>query len=634
MRFRFLGLCFVVVTVAQGCHSPECVDIDFDGYGPHCRAGADCDTKNPSRNVDCVGVPPPDCNATPEAPGCPCFPGTVASCYLGAADTEGVGVCKHGLAACLEDFYGACNGAVVPGIETCDGLDDDCDGRVDEYVLSPCGGCDSSCTGAVWGPGGTPYVLDASLVQTSTGALTLARVPTSSDGVWLTNDADDTVSHISATSVTEVARHSSGGDEPTRVAVDYVGDVFVANAAFGAQGSITKIGGTLASCVDRNGINGIETSTGPNVVPAAASDECVLFNVPVGAAGEVPRAVAVDGSFEPGGGGGGDVWVGLYDGEAVEHLDGETGAFIQRVPLPGMKPFTAAFDAHGYLWVASQEGELARIDRTPATPSVDRTYVNLACYSVYDLAVAEDQTLLATGFGCDHVFRYDRSSHRYSTLSTLESPRGIVADDGVAYSAHADGRLSIVQQNLLQTVAQVDAWALSAMPVESIGVASDSLGFVWMFSAHGGSGGNGVATRIDPVTHAVTHQITVGHGTHTLGDATGRKLRGAFAPLGTTSTVLSGCGDATTVWTAIHTDLEPGAASNVVLEGRWAATAAALSSASFTTLASYPGSGASVDLTSLPTGGVLELRMTLESDARDSAPLVRQIGIQFRCSIE
>lgn len=623
------------MTTSAGCKEPACTDLDADGYGDHCSLGADCDDRNPTRNVDCVGVPPPDCSATPTAAGCTCFPGSVANCYTADAATEGVGACRHGVTSCVYGFYGLCRGAVLPATEICNGLDDDCDARVDEQVLSPCGGCDPSCQGVVWGPSGIAFEADPGLALTDEGSLELARTQPSFDGVFLANTAEDTVSHLSAASATEVRRHSSGGDDPTRVAVDYRGDVFVTNRAFGAQGTLTKIASDLGACIDRNGSTTIETSTGPSDVPAAADDECILFSVPVGGIDGVPRAIAIDGSFEPGGGGGGDPWVGLYGDEAVAHVDGETGATIETIPIPGFSPYAAAFDGRGQLWLASEAGELVKLDRSTSPPTVTRYLVNLACYEIYGIAITDENAVLGTGFGCDQVFRFEPSTQAVVRLPTLPSSRAVAIDDGLAYVAHTDGRMSIVDPSLMTVLGTVDAWALGRMPLESIGVAADSLGTVWMFSTHGAANGNGLATRIDPTTRTVLAQVPVGLGPHSQGDGSGRALRGAYVPTGSTGLVVPSCPNPSVAYFAnLHVDLDAGAQSTVLLSMRSAATAAELATASFVDVATYPGSPTTLPISTVPHGALLELRLTLLSGARDSSPLVRQIGIEYDCLVD
>ena len=57
------------------------------------------------------------------------------SCYFGPPDTldegEGVRVCRAGIATCDDGFFTGCVGQVLPSAELCNGIDDDCDGIVD-----------------------------------------------------------------------------------------------------------------------------------------------------------------------------------------------------------------------------------------------------------------------------------------------------------------------------------------------------------------------------------------------------------------------------------------------------------------------------------------------------------------------
>jgi hypothetical protein len=55
-----------------------------------------------------------------------------AECYSGLAGTAGIGICQSGLRICADGTFDACEGEVLPETEICNGLDDDCDGIVDD----------------------------------------------------------------------------------------------------------------------------------------------------------------------------------------------------------------------------------------------------------------------------------------------------------------------------------------------------------------------------------------------------------------------------------------------------------------------------------------------------------------------
>jgi hypothetical protein len=107
----------------------------------------------------CLDAGDEDCNGetNEDGAGCLCAPSTTTSCYTGPAGTLGVGLCKGGTHTCnpLGTGYGACQGEVLPSVETCaTPVDDDCNGQVNEggagCVCTP--GASVSCYG---GPAGT-----------------------------------------------------------------------------------------------------------------------------------------------------------------------------------------------------------------------------------------------------------------------------------------------------------------------------------------------------------------------------------------------------------------------------------------------------------------------------------------------
>jgi MYXO-CTERM domain-containing protein len=65
--------------------------------------------------------------------------GLTDSCYSGPASTLGVGPCAGGTRTCSAGSWGSCSGETTPVTETCDGVDNDCDGTVDNLGQTTCG---------------------------------------------------------------------------------------------------------------------------------------------------------------------------------------------------------------------------------------------------------------------------------------------------------------------------------------------------------------------------------------------------------------------------------------------------------------------------------------------------------------
>ncbi len=121
------------------CPNDYCGDEDGDGWGagPYCR-GPDCDDTDPGVSQEAT-----------------------RPCYSGPEGTVDVGPCVGGTQSCAEGVWGGiCASEVIPAAETCDGVDEDCDGVVDQDGADcaeqlgdpPCGAwecnaaaCESSC---------------------------------------------------------------------------------------------------------------------------------------------------------------------------------------------------------------------------------------------------------------------------------------------------------------------------------------------------------------------------------------------------------------------------------------------------------------------------------------------------------
>ncbi|MEM9069116.1 MAG: MopE-related protein [Myxococcota bacterium] len=89
-----------------------------------------------------------DCDGTIDE-GCDCLDGATQECGLS------VGVCERGVQTCVAGEFGACEGAVDPAPEICNGQDDDCNGASDDnLVLPPCALTEGVCAGTTQACGG------------------------------------------------------------------------------------------------------------------------------------------------------------------------------------------------------------------------------------------------------------------------------------------------------------------------------------------------------------------------------------------------------------------------------------------------------------------------------------------------
>lgn len=109
----------------------SCCDADHDGFAAlGCASGNDCDDADPLRNpgaAEACNMIDDDCDtfvdeATPGA-GMSCGTLTVAPCSTGTLQ------CSAGSMSC--------QGEIEPSTETCNGIDDDCDGSVDLAAGAP-----------------------------------------------------------------------------------------------------------------------------------------------------------------------------------------------------------------------------------------------------------------------------------------------------------------------------------------------------------------------------------------------------------------------------------------------------------------------------------------------------------------
>ncbi len=164
----------------------------------------------------------------------------------------------------------------------------------------------------------------------------------------------------------QAVQWDSHSHNPSRTAIDFNGDMWVANRAVyqqGAQGSVTKIANDISECIDRNHNGKIDTSKDVNgdgeietdcngdgqaddIASVKAKpctngmpqefygldDECVLMTSNIGGFDDVIRPLALGPGakdFGPS-----DVWVGNYMKGRIDHVDGTTGMIKEEIQMP------------------------------------------------------------------------------------------------------------------------------------------------------------------------------------------------------------------------------------------------------------------------------------------------------------
>jgi hypothetical protein len=406
-------------------------------------------------------------------------------------------------------------------------------GTDDGGEQNACGDFDPSCVTVGMGPGtGMPFPLpsdmpadpnaDASGVsRDKNGYLGLDSTHASFDYVYAANTSDwnrGTVSKFNSKTVREVARYYSvtcnslksgnrnqcdgmsgccardsypqfqnrknnqaqgpyqqvnlGLNYPSRTTVDFNGDLWVANRAFGGQSSVSKIANDPVDCIDRNGNGKIDTSRDANGdgliqtdcnnnnvaddlqdvknTPCAngaqeeffgLDDECILFTTNTGPSDQWGRPL----SLGPGAQdfGPSDAWAGTYQDGHYYRVDGATGITKDMAALPGgCHPYGAVVDSSSVLWTGNLGSGLCYLDtKKPANTATARQPQGIF-ESGYGIALDRDQNIwLSSGsayrYTPDRKMGWQSLGNGYWTA--VQSP-GANAGGGSGLGIAADSR--------------------------------------------------------------------------------------------------------------------------------------------------------------------------------------------------
>ena len=496
----------------------------------------------------------------------------------------------------LVNGCGDCIADVTPeelgGIGLCNGIDDDCDGFTDEGLLNACGTCDEFCYTDGWdddddfedgGVGDGVSADDGLRLDTSNFSFA---------DLWVANSSDDTVTRIDTNTGAVIGTYEvglnpgSGNDSPSRTAVDLDGNAWVANRAFGSQGSVTKIRG--GDCVS----------------------DCVMFTAAVGGSNGVPRALAIDVDN--------NVWVGNYNEQRIYHLDGDTGATLGNYHI-GIPTYGFAIDGEGIIWIATISSTHGIGAFDSRTTTFLGTYRASGCSASYGIAVDASGNVWFATWSCGQLGRLDRASFDAGAPSVtthgsgLSNTRGVAVDAAGTVWVASSGNNRVARFNVSDS-SMIGTSSTCSNPI-GVGVASD--GNVWSMC-----NGSNQAQRW-AADGSLVQNVGVGRGPYSYSDMTGFALRAFTAPSGTWTQTMDcgfdGCGFEAVRWDAI---LPPG--TTVSMRARTREEPGSWSDWSPT----YTSSPA--DTSAMPHGRFAELEFMMTTSEDEVTPVVTDISVDWQ----
>ena len=578
--------------------------------------------------------------------------------------------------------------------EICDGHDNDCDGDIDEHVDMLCGtDCSEApklnCSGDDFPPSGDGWDEPGNdnstggVILDDDGNITLGSGQAEYYHVWVANTDEGTVSKLDAETGKELARYASviaksvsahngevgtiGRNKPSRTAVDQDGNAYVANRAFGYQGTVTKFADYStgaqrdANCVDHDDSGDIQTSsdvdedgmidiTDPQEF-LGLNDECILWTVDVGGVDGMPRALAVGLNRD---GAPGFVWVGLNGQNnanlrSLVALDPEDGEIAKRGNNSDMVfSHTDIGDFAAYGAVTDREGKIWWVDRHNkngigyvSADGTTWTYADdLPASTGYGITADRDGRIYIAlwDHATDIAYRYDPTAsagNRWTAVVGTEygRGRGVAVDSEhlwVAVSNTSGGAVDsrVVQYNLSDLTLVDDHPSIGCNIPIGVGISLN--GLVWAI-CNQNVNNKGNAAFYDPAS-GIWDTWPVGQTPYTYSDFTGFNLN-FIAENGTYRFTAEGCdGGQRTQWEGlVIAEGFISAETPVSVSVRAAASVAALEDVEYSEVMPVTQIGQAIVFDPVLQGQVLQVRISLETNNPEVLPKIKNIQLIKSC---